>query len=83
MPGLSVAEKWVFARTLPITPDERWQMLQNFLRSLGLSTRSAQKRRGLLDRNDLGHSPLINQAIRIHKRHPRRKERAESRRSEH
>ena len=48
MPGLSIEEKWLFARTLAATPDQRWQMLQNFLRSVGLSTRSAQKKRGLL-----------------------------------
>ena len=46
--GLSVEEKWLFAKTLAATPDERWQMLRNSLRSLGLLTRSAQKRRGLL-----------------------------------
>jgi len=46
--GLSVDEKWLFAKTLAATPDERWQMLRNFLRSVGLSTRSAQKKRGLL-----------------------------------
>ena len=46
--GLSVEEKWLFARSLAATPDQRWTMHQNFLRSLGLSTRSEQKRRGLL-----------------------------------
>ncbi|MBI2926239.1 MAG: hypothetical protein HYY24_11105 [Verrucomicrobia bacterium] len=46
--GLSEDEKYLFAKSLAATPDERWQMHQNFLRSLGLSTRSAQKRHGLL-----------------------------------
>jgi hypothetical protein len=46
--GLSVEEKYVFARSLAATPDERWQLHQNFLKSLGLSTRSMQKRFGLL-----------------------------------
>jgi len=46
--GLSVDEKWLFAKTLAATPDERWQMLRTHLRSLGLLTRSAQKRHGLL-----------------------------------
>ena len=45
--GLSVDEKWLFAKTLAATPDERWQMLRNHLRSLGLLTRSAQKKHGL------------------------------------
>ena len=46
--GLSVEEKYLFARSLAATPDERWRMHQNFLRSLGLSTRSMQRRLGLL-----------------------------------
>jgi hypothetical protein len=46
--GLSEDEKFLFARSLAATPDERWQIHQNFLHSLGLSTRSAQKRFGLL-----------------------------------
>ena len=46
--GLSEDEKYVFARSLAATPDERWELHQNFLRSLGLSTRSMQKRFGLL-----------------------------------
>jgi hypothetical protein len=43
-----VEEKYLFARSLAATPDERWRMHQNFLRSLGLSTRSMQRRLGLL-----------------------------------
>jgi hypothetical protein len=46
--GLSADEKYLFARSLAATPDERWQLHQNFLRSLGLSTRSMQKKFGLL-----------------------------------
>jgi len=46
--GLSADEKYLFARSLAATPDERWQIHQNFLRSLGLSTRSMQKKFGLL-----------------------------------
>ena len=47
-PGLSEDEKYLFARSLAATPDERWRLHQNFLRSLGLSTRSMQKKFGLL-----------------------------------
>jgi len=46
--GLSLEEKHLFARTLAATPDERWEMHQTFLRSLGLQKRSARKKRGLL-----------------------------------
>ena len=46
--GLSADEKYLYARSLAATPDERWQMHQNFLRSLGLSKRSVQKKFGLL-----------------------------------
>ena len=48
VPGLSEDEKYLFARTLAATPDERWRLHQNFLRSLGLSTRSMQKKFRLL-----------------------------------
>jgi hypothetical protein len=41
--GLSVDEQWLFARSLASTPDERWQMHENFLRSHGLYTRSGRK----------------------------------------
>jgi hypothetical protein len=44
--GLSEDEKHLFARTLAATPDERWQMHENFLRSHGLFTRSARKKYG-------------------------------------
>ncbi len=46
--GLSEDEKYLFARSLAATPDERWRLHQNFLRSLGLSKRSTQRRFGLL-----------------------------------
>ena len=46
--GLSEDEKYLFARSLAATPDERWRLHQNFLRSLGLSKRSMQRRFGLL-----------------------------------
>jgi hypothetical protein len=41
--GLDEAEKILFARSLVATPDERWRMHENFLRSLGLYTRSERK----------------------------------------
>lgn len=44
--GLSEDEKILFARSLAATPDERWRMHENFLRSLGLFTRSARKAYG-------------------------------------
>jgi hypothetical protein len=47
-PGLSEHEKHLFARTLAASPDQRWQMLRNYLQSLGLLTRSQQKKSGLL-----------------------------------
>ena len=45
-PGLSEHEKILWARSLAATPDERWQMHQNFLRSLDLFTRSQRKKYG-------------------------------------
>jgi hypothetical protein len=44
--GLSEHEKILWARSLAATPDERWQMHQNFLRSLDLFTRSQRKKYG-------------------------------------
>jgi hypothetical protein len=44
--GLSEEEKILFARSLAATPDERWRMHENFLRSLNLSTHSARKAYG-------------------------------------
>ena len=43
MQGLSEEEKIMIARSLAATPDERWKMHENFLRSLNLYTRSARK----------------------------------------
>jgi len=43
---LSEEEKILFARSLAATPDERWRMHENFLRSLNLYTRSARKAYG-------------------------------------
>jgi hypothetical protein len=46
VPGLSEEEKYLFARSLAATPDERWRMHENFLRSHDLFTRSARKKYG-------------------------------------
>lgn len=43
---LSVAERWLFAKTLAATPNERWRMHETFLRSHGLYTRSGRRRFG-------------------------------------
>ena len=45
-PGLSEDEKYLFARSLAASPDERWRMHENFLRSHGLFTRSSRKKFG-------------------------------------
>ncbi len=44
--GLSEHEKILFARSLAATPDERWRMHENFLRSLNSYTRSARQAYG-------------------------------------
>ena len=44
--GLSEDEKYLFARSLAATPDERWKMHEDFLRSHDLYTRSARKKYG-------------------------------------
>ena len=44
--GLGEDEKILFARSLAATPDERWRMHENFLRSLNLYTHSARKAYG-------------------------------------
>ena len=41
--GLSDDEKILFAQSLAATPDERWRMHENFLRSHGLFTSSSRK----------------------------------------
>jgi hypothetical protein len=46
VPGLSEDEKYLFARSLAATPDERWRLHENFLRSHGLFTRSGRKKYG-------------------------------------
>jgi hypothetical protein len=44
--GLSEDERHLFARSLAATPDERWLLHENFLRSHDLYTRSARKKYG-------------------------------------
>ena len=46
VPGLSEDEKHLFARSLAATPDERWALHENYLRSHNLFTRSARKKYG-------------------------------------
>ena len=43
LPNLSVAERWLIARSLVSTPDERWALHEGFLRSHGLFTRSERR----------------------------------------
>jgi hypothetical protein len=45
-PGLSEDELHLFARSLAATPDERWRMHENFLRSHGLYKRSDRRKYG-------------------------------------
>jgi hypothetical protein len=44
--GLSEDERHLFARSLAATPDERWRLHENFLRSHDLFTRSSRKKYG-------------------------------------
>lgn len=44
--GLSEDEKYLFARSLAATPDERWRLHENFLRSHDLFTRSTRRKYG-------------------------------------
>ena len=46
MQGLDEHEKVLFARFAAATPDERWQMNVNYLRSLNCWGRSALKKLG-------------------------------------
>ena len=46
VPGLSEHEQHLFARSLAATPDERWRLHENYLRSHGLYTRSDRKKYG-------------------------------------
>ena len=43
---LDESERFMIARSLAATPDQRWEMSQKFLRSLGLSRISDRKRFG-------------------------------------
>jgi hypothetical protein len=45
-PGLSENELHLFARSLAASPDERWRLHENFLRSHDLYTRSSRKKYG-------------------------------------
>ena len=63
--GLSLEEKLLFARSLAATPDERWQMHENFLRSHGLFKHSERKRFGFP--KDLAHLPLLEQTMKLRK----------------
>lgn len=51
-PGLNDDERHLFARSLAATPDERWQMHENFLRSHGLFKRSDRKNTVSNSRNE-------------------------------
>ncbi len=44
LPGLDEHEKVLYARSLAATPEERWRLNVNFLRSFGLWGRSALKK---------------------------------------
>jgi len=44
--GLSDDEKFLFARSLAATPDQRWRLHESFLRSHDLFTRSARRKYG-------------------------------------
>jgi hypothetical protein len=46
VPGLSEEEAQLFARSLAASPDERWRMHENFLRSHDLFTRSSRRKYG-------------------------------------
>ncbi len=46
LPGLSQEERIMIARSLAATPDERWQMHENFLRSHGLFSHWERKALG-------------------------------------
>jgi hypothetical protein len=46
MRGVSEEEKILLARSLAATPDERWRLHENFLRSHGLFSHSARKAYG-------------------------------------
>jgi hypothetical protein len=64
-PGLSADEKYLFARSLAASPDERWRMHENFLRSHGLFTRSGREKLSL---KYLAQLPLLEQTTQLWKR---------------
>lgn len=43
LPHLSEDERWLMARSLAASPDERWRLHETFLRSHGLFSRSERK----------------------------------------
>jgi len=47
VPGLDEHERILFARSLAATPTQRWQIHNNVLRSLVLSSPSVRRRFGL------------------------------------
>ena len=47
VPGLDEHEQILFARSLAATPTQRWQIHNNILRSLVLSSPSVRKRFGI------------------------------------
>lgn len=49
VPDLDEHERILLARSLSATPQERWDMHENFLRSLGLFGFSQRKARGFSD----------------------------------
>ena len=73
--GLGADEKIMIARSLAATPDERWQMHENFLRSHDLFTRSGREKYERILRSkkvvgrpkDLAHLPLLEQTIKLGK----------------
>jgi hypothetical protein len=45
-PGLEEDERYMFARSLAATPDQRWEWMQKTLHSLDLHTRSSRRKYG-------------------------------------
>ena len=66
--GLDESEKVLYARSLAATPTERWQMNENYMRSLGLWGRSAlkSKRKAAVMRpKDASHIFCIDETLRL------------------
>ena len=69
VPGLDEHERILLARSLSATPQERWNMHENFLRSLGLFGHSKRKaieriiasKRHVGRPKDIAHLPLLEQ----------------------